>query len=145
MSYRAFIGNSPLCPWIVNHSTTCKVSVLYLGNCANTYWIYVFWIINPLFLSPWGYHRIANPSTTCPGELLTYLWSFSSVSWKLWERMLNFSCLSDQIFISEPPGASQNRQPLHDLSRRVADVPVKFQLCILKTVRMHVEFTFLSD
>ena len=27
------------------------------------------------------------------------------------------------------------------LSREVADVPVKFQPCILKTVRMHVEFT----
>ena len=33
---------------------------------------------------------------------------------------------------------------LHDLSRGVSDVPVKFQLCILKTVRMHVEFTFFE-
>ena len=36
-----------------------------------------------------GYLRIANPSTTCPGESLTYLWSFNSVSWKLFERMSN--------------------------------------------------------
>ena len=37
-----------------------------------------------------------------------------------------------------------NLQPFHDLSRGVADVPVNFQLCILKTVRMHVEFTFFE-
>ena len=30
-----------------------------------------FWVINPLFMSPLGYRRIVNPSTTCPGESLT--------------------------------------------------------------------------
>ena len=32
-------------------------------------------------------HKIVNPSTTCPRESLNYLWSFSSVSWKLCECM----------------------------------------------------------
>ena len=43
-----------------------------------------------------------------------------------------------------PLGSTVNRQPLHDLSRRVIYVPVKFQLFVLKTVRMHVEFTFFG-
>ena len=43
-----------------------------------------------------------------------------------------------------PVGKRWNRQPFHDLSRGVVDVPVKFQLLILKTVRMHVEFTFFK-
>ena len=64
---------------------TWEVSALYLENCANACRIYVFLGINPLFLSPMGYRRIVNPYTTCTGESWTYLWSFSSVSWKLCE------------------------------------------------------------
>ena len=67
----------------------CKVSTLCFENCANACWIYVFRVINPLFLSPTRYRRILNPSTTCPGESVTYLWSFNSVSWKLCECTSN--------------------------------------------------------
>ena len=48
------------------------------------------------------------------------------------------------LFLTHPGGRVQYRQPLRNLSRRVVDIPVKFQLCILKTVQMHVEFTLLS-
>ena len=44
-----------------------------------------------------------------------------------------------------PRGVRKNCEPLHNLSRGVIDVPVKFELLILKTVRLHVEITFLSD
>ena len=66
---------------------------MYLENCANACWIYVFWVINPLFRSPTRYHRINNPSTTCPGKTMTCLWSFDSVSWKLCE------CISNLRFV----------------------------------------------
>ena len=64
---------------------TCEVSTRYLKNCANACWNNVFWVINPLFLSPMGYRRIVNPSTTCSGKSLTYLRSLNLVSWKLCE------------------------------------------------------------
>ena len=74
-------------PWPLpgRHWRTCEVSSLYLKNCANACCIHVFWVFNPLLLSPLGYHRIVNPSTTCPGKSLMYLWSFSSLSLKLCE------------------------------------------------------------
>ena len=64
---------------------TGEVSTLYLENCANACWIYVFWVINPLFLSHTGYRRIADPFTTCPGESLIFdvIENFNSVPWKL--------------------------------------------------------------
>ena len=71
-----------------------EVSTLHFDNCANARQIHVFWVINPLFLTPLGNGRNVNHSTT--------------------------------------------------LSQGVIDVPVKFQLFILKTVRMHVEFTFFE-
>ena len=41
-------------------------------------------------------------------------------------------------------GLTLNRQPIHNLYRWFVDVPVKFQFCTLKTVWMHVEFTFFE-
>ena len=50
----------------------------------------------------------------------------------------------DHLFLT-PREVRKNCEPLHNLSRGVIDVPVKFELLILKTVRLHVEITFLSD
>ena len=72
-----------------SHLIICEVSALYLENCANACRIYVFWVINLLFLTPPGYGRIVNHSLTCTVESLTYLWSFNSISWKLCECTLN--------------------------------------------------------
>ena len=84
-----------------SHWRACEVSALYLANRANACWINFFWVINPLFLSPLGYCRIDNPYTTCPGESLTFLWSFSSVSWKLCEWMLKLRFLMiNPLFLS---------------------------------------------
>ena len=47
---------------------------------------------------------------------------------------VKFMFLSDKSFIPDSSWDT-NRQPLHDLSRGVIDVPVMFKLCILKTVR----------
>ena len=41
-------------------------------------------------------------------------------------------------------GVRMNCEHLHNLSRGVIDVPVKFELLILKTVRLHVEITFFE-
>ena len=78
-------------PWPFTWSRwrTCEVSTLYLENCANTRRIYVFWVINPSFLTPPWYKRIISFSMTFSVELLTCLWSFNSVSWKLCECMPN--------------------------------------------------------
>ena len=46
--------------------------------------------------------------------------------------------MSNPLFLTPLGGTVESSTP--DLSRGVIDVPVKFQLCILKTVRMHVEF-----
>ena len=40
---------APETPWPV-----WEVWTSYLENCANARWIYVFWVINPLFLTPPG-------------------------------------------------------------------------------------------
>ena len=55
---------------------SCEVSTLHLENCANARRIHVFWVINPLFVTPRGYGRIVNPFTTCPGESSTFLVKF---------------------------------------------------------------------
>ena len=68
---------------------SCEVSTLHLENCANARRIHVFWVINPLFVTLRGYGRIVNPSTTCPGESSTFLWSFNSSHWKLCECTSN--------------------------------------------------------
>ena len=44
---------------------TCEVSTLYLENCVNALWINVFWVVNPLFSSPWGTVESSTCSTTC--------------------------------------------------------------------------------
>jgi hypothetical protein len=95
----------------------------------------------------WGYGRIVNPATACPLKSLTYLWSFNSVSWKLCE------CTSDYRFW----GLTLNSWPLWWYSRivnsfmtcpmdwhGVFDIPVNFELCILKTMQRHVEFEFFE-
>ena len=74
---------------------SCEVSILYLENCANTRRIHVFWVINPLFSTPRGNGRIVNPSTTCPEESSTILWSFNSPPWKLCECTSNSRFLGD--------------------------------------------------
>ena len=173
---------------------TCKVSALYLENCANERWINVFWGVNPSFLTPLGYSRIVSPSTTCAGGSLTYLWSFNFVSLKTvrmhgeftffeWltlysyphrgqGRIVNLSmtrrcefqlCISITVrmcvefrflwltlysflWITHYSWPLRGYDRIVNLCatffRRVVDVPIKFQLCILKTVQMHVEFTF---
>ena len=100
-----FIPKPPVKHKIVNSSSTCPgESLKYMWSFSSlswklcewmlnlrflSGWIYVFWVINFLFLNYPVKHKIANPSTTRHGESLTYLWSFSSVSWKLCECMLN--------------------------------------------------------
>ena len=64
-----------------------------------------FWVINPLFPSPLGDHRILNPSTTSPMEPLTYLPSFSFVSCKTVQCFLNLHSFRDYPFIAKSPGA----------------------------------------
>ena len=85
-----------------SHWRTCKDSTLYLKNCANACRIYVFWAINPLFLSPTRNRRIVNPTTTWSGESLTYLWSVNSVFWKLceWTSNLRFFLVINPLFLS---------------------------------------------
>ena len=87
----------------------------------------------PLCFWPiWGYGGIVNPSTTCHGQSLTFLWSLNSVSWKLCERTSNYVFwVIDPLFLTHL-GVRWNRQPLHDLYRRVIEVPVKFELRSLK-------------
>ena len=80
-------------PW--SHWRTCEVSTLYLENCANARWMNVFWVVNPLFMTPMGNGRIVNLFTICPRESLTYLWNFNSVSWKLCECTSLLRFLSD--------------------------------------------------
>ena len=43
----------------------------------------------------WGNGRNVNPSTTCPGESPTFLWSVNSSSWKLCECTSTLRFLSD--------------------------------------------------
>ena len=81
---------APESPWHV-----WEVFAQYLENCAIACRNYLFWVINPLFLTPPGYSRIVNHSATCTVESLTYLWSFNSISWKLCECKSNSSFLSD--------------------------------------------------
>ena len=68
---------------------TCEVSTLYLENYANALRIYVFQWLTLYFCLLWEYGIIVNPPTTCPGELLTFLWSLNSVSWKRCECTSN--------------------------------------------------------
>ena len=140
---------SPRSPW----STTCPgESLTPLWSFNSSSWKLCectsnsrFWVINPSFLTPLQNGRIVNPCTTCPGESSTFLWSFNSLSWKLCEYTSNsLFWMINPLFLT-PLGVMYNRQPLHNLSRGDINVPVKFQLFILKTVRMHVEFTFLGD
>ena len=172
---------------------SCEVSTLYLENCAIARRIYVFWVINPLFLTPPGYGRIINLSMTRPCEFqlcisitvrmcveftflwltfysflwltlyswslrgydrivnlcatfseesLTYLLSFNSVSWKLCECTSNFCFWVVNPLFLTPLGVRSNRQRLHDLFRGVDDVPLKFQLCILKTANARRIYVF---
>ena len=58
---------------------------------------------------------------------------------------MNSRFLSDLTFYSCPiPGYGKSVNRLRDLYRRVIDVPVKFQLYILKTVLMRSELTFFE-
>ena len=92
----------------------------------------VFWVVNPLFQTHLENGRIVNLFTTCPAESMTYLWNFNSVSGKLCEcnYCANVRCNGRISKLSTTyPGKSLTK--------------LKFQCCILTTVRMHVEFTFL--
>ena len=108
---------------------TCEVSTLYLET-ANARWMNVFWVVNPLFLTHLENGRIVNLFTTCPGESLTYLWNFNSVSVKLCEcNCANARCNGRISNLSTTyPGKSLTK--------------LKFQCCILTTVanarRIHV-------
>ena len=62
-------------------------------------------------------------------------WSFNAAFWQLCE------CTSNSRFwVFNPLFLT----PFHDLSREVFDVPVKFQLFILKAVWIHDEFMFFE-
>ena len=75
---------TPPRPVPVSHWRTCKVSTLYLENCANACCINVFFSDEP-FISEPGYRRTVNPSTTCSWKSLTCMRSLNFVSWKLCE------------------------------------------------------------
>ena len=123
---------------------TCEVSTLYLENWANACRIYVFWVINPLFSRSLGYVESSTPPRPAPRSP----WPV----WEVWTSYLENCANARRIDVfqvinplfSTPPGVRYNRQPSRNLYLRVVDVPVNFQLCILKTGQMHVEFTFFE-
>ena len=89
------------------------------------------------------YGRIVNLSSTSYVESLTYLWSFNSISWKLCECTSNLRFwVINPLFPDPIRGTVESSTSPSTCVPGVIDVPVKFQLSILKTVRMHVEFTF---
>ena len=82
MSYKPFIGNSPLCSFHLQSFSS--------EYCANAYWIHVFGVINPLLPNPLGDRRIFNLFTTSPIEplilptkfqLCTYLKNCTNACW----------------------------------------------------------------
>ena len=124
---------------------SCEVSTLNLENCAIARRIHVFWVINPLFLTPVGEtvesSTLPRPVPGCRRrscEVSTLNLENCAIA-----RRIHVFWVINPLFLT-PVGKRWNRQPFHDLSRGVVDVPVKFQLLILKTVRMHVEFTFFE-
>ena len=101
-----------------------------------------FLVINPSFSTLSRYGRIVNLSTTSSVESLTYLWSINCVSWKLCE----FTFFEWLTLYSWPIRGTveSSTSPRPVPWSRWRRLPVKFQLCILKTGRMHVQFTFFE-
>ena len=105
-----------------------------------------FRVINPLFLSPMGTVDSTTPLRpvseshwrTCEVSTL-YLESCANAHW------IHILWVINPLFLT-PLGCGRivttPSRPV--LSRGVVGVPVKLQFCILKTVRMHVEFTFFE-
>ena len=72
----------PLLCWLKSYGVM-KSQLSTLEKMCDVEFTFVEWLT--LYSWPlWGHGRIFNP-LTCPGESLTYLWSFNSVSWKLCE------------------------------------------------------------
>ena len=66
------------------------VSTLHLENCAMHVEFTFFEWLTLHFWPLWGNGRNVNPSTTCHGDITsTFLWSFNSSSWKLYECTSN--------------------------------------------------------
>ena len=81
------VNPSTTCTVPGSHWIICEVSALNLENCANASRIYVFWVINSLFLTLPGYGRIVNRSATCTVESLTYLcFNSTYISKTVWMR-----------------------------------------------------------
>ena len=148
-------SSTPPRPVLESRLRNCGVSTLYEGqNYVNACWNNVFWVINPLFLSPLGYRRIVNPSTTCS-------WTVLDLSWEVWTSYLE-NCANasrsrqtdrlDPLFLTAQTDSTDRhlQTPQTDLSDRESlTVPVKFQTdCILKDcadMTWQTFTVFLSD
>ena len=90
----------------------------YLENSANARWIYVFWVVNPLFPTTMGHGRIVNLPMTCPVKFQLC----SSITLRM---CVEFTCFVINPSFLTPPGtveSSTYAQPVPKCRWRACEV-----------------------
>ena len=113
-------------PWPVPGSPwrTCEDFDSVSWTCATARWMNFFEWLTLYSWRIWGRVDLVNLSTTCPGESWTYLWSFNSVSWRLCDYTVAFTCFERiNPWFPTPPGLLARIVKLTTtLSRELANV-----------------------